>query len=146
MIELLPVEWTARAFPALRESKRRLQVCLVAFSSREPVSTSLENALVKLIPASFEPDRADVSDCRMTSGRIVEAFDAIEHIRLGLVPDAIVFTWCALVFSDEKKLSIAALSQTFPDLLMLQTMPLSPTGAELLFEVFSQHYERGSTG
>ena len=24
-------------------------------------------------------------------------------------------------------------------------MPLSPTGAELLFEVFSQRYERGST-
>jgi len=24
-------------------------------------------------------------------------------------------------------------------------VPLSPTGAELLFEVFSQHYERGST-
>lgn len=24
-------------------------------------------------------------------------------------------------------------------------MPLSPTGAELLFEVFSQSYERGST-
>ena len=29
------------------------------------------------------------------------------------------------VFSDEKKLSIAALSQTLPDRLMLQTMPLS---------------------
>jgi hypothetical protein len=29
------------------------------------------------------------------------------------------------VFSDEKKLSIAALSQTLPDQLMLQTMPLS---------------------
>jgi len=25
-------------------------------------------------------------------------------------------------------------------------VPLSPTGAELLFEVFSQRYERGSTG
>jgi hypothetical protein len=29
------------------------------------------------------------------------------------------------VFSDEKKLSMAALSHTLPDLLMLQTMPLS---------------------
>ncbi|MGY3079477.1 hypothetical protein ACVWZZ_005885 [Bradyrhizobium sp. LM6.10] len=29
------------------------------------------------------------------------------------------------VFSDEKKLSIAALSHTLPDRLMLQTMPLS---------------------
>jgi hypothetical protein len=29
------------------------------------------------------------------------------------------------VFNDEKKLSIAALSQTLPDRLMLQTMPLS---------------------
>jgi hypothetical protein len=34
---------------------------------------------------------------------------------------------CAVrsVFNDEKKLSIAALSQTLPDRLMLQTMPLS---------------------
>ena len=27
----------------------------------------------------------------------------------------------------------------------LGTVPLSPTGAELLFEVFTQRYERGST-
>jgi hypothetical protein len=34
--------------------------------------------------------------------------------------------------SDEKKLSIAALSQTFPVRLMLQTMPLSAKPLELL--------------
>src|SRR5271167_4037204 len=32
-----------------------------------------------------------------------------------------------------------------PRLLPTRHVPLSPTGAELLFEVFSQRYERGST-
>jgi hypothetical protein len=61
----------------------------------------------------------------MTSGLVVEPFDVVEHICSGLVPGEIDFTRNASVFSDEKKLSIAALSQTLPDRLMLQTMPLS---------------------
>jgi hypothetical protein len=62
----------------------------------------------------------------MTPGRIVEPLDVVEHIRSGLVSCPICFAAGTLsVFSDEKKLSIAALSQTLPDRLMLQTMPLS---------------------
>ncbi len=48
------------------------------------------------------------------------------------------------VTSSEQDLAIIAAAK----LLIvdeLGTVPLSPTGAELLFEVLSQHYERGST-
>lgn len=61
----------------------------------------------------------------MTSDRIAEPLDVVEHICFCLVPGAIDLRAVRSVFSDEKKLSIAASSQTLPDRLMLQTMPLS---------------------
>ncbi len=56
---------------------------------------------------------------------VVEAFDVVEHIGSGLVPRSIDFILIRSVFSDEKKLSIAALSQTLPERLVEQVMPLS---------------------
>ena len=62
----------------------------------------------------------------MTSGWIVEPLDVVEHIGPGLVPCAIGFARRALDLQRrEEAPSIAALSQTFPARLMLQTMPLS---------------------
>jgi hypothetical protein len=61
----------------------------------------------------------------MTPGRIVEPLDLVEHIRSGFVSCPICLRPVRSVFSDEKKLSIAALSQTLADRHMLQTMPLS---------------------
>lgn len=61
----------------------------------------------------------------MAPHSVVEPLNVVEHICLGLVPGAIGFAFGAFGFNDEKKLSIAALSQTLPDRLMLQTMPLS---------------------
>jgi len=54
---------------------------------------------------------------------IVEALNVIEHIGLGLIPRPVRLARCSFVFSKEKKLSIAALSQTLPDRLMEQVMP-----------------------
>ncbi len=62
----------------------------------------------------------------MTPLRIVEALDVIEDVGLG--PSSrvrYVLRAVRSVFSEEKKLSIAALSQTVPDRLMLQITPLS---------------------
>ena len=53
----------------------------------------------------------------MPPPRIVETLDVIEHIGLGLGSRS--------VFSEEKKLSITALSQTLPARLMLQVTPWS---------------------
>jgi hypothetical protein len=61
----------------------------------------------------------------MTPDGIIESLDVIEHICSGLVPGAIGFALGSFGFSDEKKVSIAALSQTLPDRLMPQTMPRS---------------------
>ena len=56
----------------------------------------------------------------MTSDRSIETVDVLEHIFPGAVlPAARSFG----VFSDEKKLSIAALSQTLPDRLYAQPGP-----------------------
>jgi hypothetical protein len=49
----------------------------------------------------------------MTPGRIVEPLDVVEYIRSGFVSCPICLRPVRSVFSDEKKLSIAALSQTF---------------------------------
>ena len=65
----------------------------------------------------------------MPTFSIVDAFDVIEHIRLCLVTRPIGFAIClARVFSDEKNLSIAALSQTFPERLIEQVTPWSAKG------------------
>jgi hypothetical protein len=54
---------------------------------------------------------------------VVEALDVVEHIRLGFVPRALRLRAMRLVFKDEKKLSIAALSQTLPERLIEQITP-----------------------
>jgi hypothetical protein len=41
--------------------------------------------------SSFEFDRAHIADGRVPSVRIVEPFDVIEHISLGLLPGSIFF-------------------------------------------------------
>ena len=60
----------------------------------------------------------------MPTFSIVEALDVVEHVSLGFVTCAIGLRAVRSVFSDEKKLSIAALSQTLPERLIEQTMPL----------------------
>jgi len=60
----------------------------------------------------------------VTAGRIVEPLDVVEHICCGLASGAVVLRWMRSVFNEEKKLSIAALSQSLSDRLMLQKMPL----------------------
>lgn len=56
----------------------------------------------------------------MLASGIVEAFDVIEHLGPCLISRAI-----SSVFSEEKKLSMAALSQTLPERLIEQVTPLS---------------------
>lgn len=59
---------------------------------------------------TFEVDRAEVPQGRVTPGRGVEAFDVVEHVGLGVRPRAVDSLSEPLGLSDEKKLSIAALS------------------------------------
>jgi hypothetical protein len=54
---------------------------------------------------------------------VVEAFDVIGHFALCSVACPICFATCVLCLSDEKKHSLAALSQTLPERLIEQTMP-----------------------
>ena len=61
----------------------------------------------------------------MPAGRIVEALDVIEHVCLRMIARAICFAPIRSVFSEEKKLSMAAVSQTLPDRLIEQVTPLS---------------------
>ena len=58
---------------------------------------------------------------------IVEALDVIEHVLpcLAWLRVRQVLRAIRSVFSEEKKLSIAALSQTLPDRLIEQVTPLS---------------------
>ena len=60
----------------------------------------------------------------MPSRGIVEALDVIKHVGFGLVSRAVCLARRS-VLSEEKKLSIAALSQTLPARLMLQVTPWS---------------------
>ena len=66
---------------------------------------------------------APVADYRVSAFSIVEALDVVEHVSLGFVTCPIRFACRAFVFSEEKKLSIAALSQTLPERLIEQVMP-----------------------
>ena len=59
----------------------------------------------------------------MASTRVVEPLDVMEHVVPGLVAGAIYLAGGPLSFSEENKLSIAALSQTMPDRPMLQITP-----------------------
>jgi len=54
---------------------------------------------------------------------IVEAFDVVEHVSLGRVRVRYVLRAFRSVFSEERKLSIAALSQTLPERFIEQTTP-----------------------
>jgi hypothetical protein len=49
--------------------------------------------------------------------------DVVKHIRLGLIPDRYVLRAVRSVLSEEKKLSIAALSPTLPERLIEKTTP-----------------------
>ena len=59
--------------------------------------------LVKLIPAFARTQRADVSDWRMESVRVVEPFDAIEHICLCRILRAVDFSSDALRFQRREE-------------------------------------------
>ena len=61
----------------------------------------------------------------MKTLRIVEALDVIEHVGSCVILVRYVLRAVRSVLSDEKKLSIAALSQTLPERLIEQTTPLS---------------------
>jgi hypothetical protein len=73
--------------------------------------------------AHFELHGAEVAERRVAALGIVEALDVIEHVSFGFVTRVIGFALARSIFSEEKKLSIAALSQTLPDRLMLQMTP-----------------------
>jgi hypothetical protein len=74
---------------------------------------------------SLELLGAHVADCRVPAFSIVEALDVVEHVSFGILPDSMGFACCGSVLSEEKKLSIAALSHTLPDRLIEQTTPRS---------------------
>ena len=57
---------------------------------------------------------------------IIKELNVIEHVGAGLIARAVDFaSRMRSVFSEEKKLSMAALSQTLPERLMLHATPLS---------------------
>ena len=59
----------------------------------------------------------------MSTFSIVEAFDLIEHVSLGFVMHPIRLRAVRSVLSEEKKLSIAALSETLRERLIEQMTP-----------------------
>jgi hypothetical protein len=61
----------------------------------------------------------------MTSDHVVEALDVVEHICLGLIPGAVDLASRALSSATRRSYPWPALCHTWPDLFMLQTMPLS---------------------
>jgi hypothetical protein len=72
----------------------------------------------------LELHRAQITDRRVSAFRVVEALDIVKHVCLCFIA-MYVLLLVRSVFSDEKKLSIAALSHTLPDRLIEQTTPLS---------------------
>ena len=73
----------------------------------------------------LEVHGAEIAQGRVPARGIVEALDVGEHICLRVIARAVGFTPDPLVFSEEKKLSIAALSQTLPNRLIEQVTLLS---------------------
>ncbi len=59
----------------------------------------------------------------MSANCIVENLDVVEDIGPRLIPRPVNLARGALCFSEEKKLSIAALSQTLPERLIEQMIP-----------------------
>ena len=58
----------------------------------------------------------------------VEDLDLVKYVRAGLIARAVDFRAVRSVLNEEKKLSMAASSQTLPERLMLQETPLSAIG------------------
>ena len=73
----------------------------------------------------FEVHWSEITQSRVPARGIVEAFDVIEHVLPCLIARGQVLRAIRSVFGEEKKLSIAALSQTLPDRLIEQVTPLS---------------------
>jgi len=73
----------------------------------------------------LEVHGAEIAHRRVPACRIVQALDAIAHFCLRVMRVRYAFRPIRSVFIDEKKLSIAALSQTLPDRLIEQVTPLS---------------------
>lgn len=61
--------------------------------------------------------------CRRPPPRVVEVLDIVEHVRPGVIPRPVDLRVVRSVSTDEKKLSIAALSQTLPERFIEQVMP-----------------------
>jgi hypothetical protein len=75
---------------------------------------------LKVIRPAAQLHRAQISDSRVPSFRIVETFNVIEHVGLGVSLVRYISRAVRSIFNDDKKLSIAELSQT---LLIEQTTP-----------------------
>lgn len=74
----------------------------------------------------LEVHGAEIAQGRVPARGIVEAFDVIEHVLPCLIARAVGFARDPFGLQrGEKKLSIAALSQTLPDRLIEQVTPLS---------------------
>ena len=73
----------------------------------------------------LERHGAKVAQLRVASSRIVETLDVVEHVGACCVAGAVDLAGRRSVLSDEKKLSMAELSQTLPARLIEQVMPLS---------------------
>jgi hypothetical protein len=56
----------------------------------------------------------EIAQRRLTPFGVVGALDVVKHIGLGLIPCPVCLRAVRSVFSEEKKLSIAALCQTLP--------------------------------
>ena len=84
------------------------------------------------ISLPLEVDGAEIPQCRVPACGIVEAFDVIEYFGLCLISRAIGFARDLFGLQrrepkagEANKLSMAALSQTLPERLIEQVMPLS---------------------
>ena len=75
----------------------------------------------------LEIQMAETADRRVSSPRVVEALNVVEHVGAGLVAGAVDAAAYPLGFQYEKKLSIAALFHTLPDRLIKQVTPSSAT-------------------
>jgi hypothetical protein len=73
----------------------------------------------------FELNRAEVAVGQVPADRAVESLDVVEHVGPGGVPLPVDLSADRSVSSDEKKLSMAALSHTFLEPLIEQSTRLS---------------------
>lgn len=64
----------------------------------------------------------------MLSSGVIEPFDVVEHFDPAFISGSVDHRFSRSVFNVEKKLSMAALSQQSPRLLILHTIPASASG------------------